>query len=47
MDKIIFVDNGKVTAVGDHNTLYATCPDYKTMVELQRLEDEKGGNSDV
>ena len=44
MDKIIFVDDGRVTAVGDHNTLYNTCPDYKTMVELQRLEDEKGGN---
>lgn len=41
MDKIIFVDDGRVTAVGNHETLYNTCPDYKTMVELQRLEDEK------
>lgn len=44
MDKIIFVDDGRVTAVGDHDTLYRTCRDYRTMVELQRLEDEKGGN---
>ncbi len=47
MDKIVFIDDGRVTAVGDHETLYNTCPDYRTMVELQRLEDEKGGNDHV
>ena len=40
MDKIIFVDDGRVVAVGDHKTLYATCPDYRRMVELQKLDDE-------
>jgi len=43
MDKIIFIDDGRVKAVGTHEELYGTCPDYKTMVELQKLEEEKGG----
>ena len=42
MDKIIFVDDGKIKAVGTHENLIATCPDYKVMVELQKLEEEKG-----
>ena len=42
MDKIIFVDEGKIVAVGSHNELIETCPDYKVMVELQKLEEEKG-----
>ena len=40
MDKIIFVDDGTVRAVGTHEELIRTCPDYNTMVELQRLDDE-------
>ncbi len=42
MDKIIFVDDGKVIAVGSHRELVETCPDYKLMVELQKLEEERG-----
>ena len=42
MDKIIFVDEGKIVAVGSHNELIQNCPDYKVMVELQKLEEEKG-----
>ena len=42
MDKIIFVDEGKIKAVGTHNELVANCDDYKIMVELQKLEEEKG-----
>ena len=41
MDKIIFIDDGKVVAVGRHGQLVENCPDYKTMVELQKLEEEK------
>ena len=44
MDKILFMEDGKVTAVGKHETLYETCKPYRTMVDLQRLEEE-GGNS--
>ena len=43
MDKIIFIDDGSVIAVGNHETLYKDCLDYKKMVDLQRLEDELGG----
>ena len=42
MDKIIFVDDGEIKAVGTHENLIETCPDYKIMVELQKLEEEKG-----
>ena len=37
MDKIIFIDDGKTIDVGTHKELYERCHDYKTMVELQRL----------
>ncbi len=44
MDKIIFLDDGRVLAVGTHSELLDTCPDYRTMVELQRLDDALGKN---
>ena len=40
MDKIIFIDNGCIVAVGDHATLLSTCPEYKSMVDLQKLDEE-------
>ncbi len=40
MDKIIFIDDGHVVAVGSHRELYDTCPDYRHMVDLQKLEEE-------
>lgn len=40
MDKIIFTDDGRVVAVGTHGELCESCPAYRRMVELQRLEDE-------
>lgn len=43
MDKIVFLDDtneeSTVAAVGTHETLYASCPAYRSMVELQRLDD--------
>ena len=42
MDKIIYIDDGKIGAVGTHEQLIETCPDYRTMVELQKLEEERG-----
>lgn len=47
MDKIIFIDDGKIVAVGTHNDLINSCKDYKTMVELQKLEEEKGGEANA
>ena len=42
LDKIIFLDNGRVVAVGTHAQLLETCPDYRHMVDLQKLEEEGG-----
>ncbi len=39
LDKIVFLDDGRVAAVGTHRELLDTCPAYHTMVELQRLGD--------
>lgn len=40
MDRIIFLEDGAVTAVGTHAQLYESCPAYRHMVELQKLEEE-------
>ena len=47
MDKIIYIDEGKVCAVGSHESLCENCEDYRRMVELQRMEEEAGGETDV
>ena len=39
MDKILFIDEGELLAVGTHGELYETCPEYRTMVDLQKLDD--------
>lgn len=39
LDKLIFVEDGRVIAVGSHDALIETCPAYARMVELQRLEE--------
>ena len=41
MDKIVFIDEGKVVAVGTNEELMENCPSYKAMAELQKLEEEK------
>ena len=41
MDKIIFIDDGRVLAVGTHDELLDTCPEYVTTAMLQKLDDEK------
>ena len=41
MDKIIFMDEGEVKAVGTHRELYASCEAYRKMVDLQKLEEEE------
>ncbi len=44
LDKILFLDDGTVKAVGSHDRLYETCEEYRRMVDLQRLEDEADGS---
>ena len=45
MDKILFVEDGCLAAVGKHEELYASCPAYQKMVDLQRLEEEGGAHN--
>jgi len=45
MDKILFVDDGKILGFDTHENLYNSLEEYKNMVDLQRLEEEKGGNA--
>ncbi len=41
MDKLLFIDEGKIAAIGTHEELCESCPAYRTMVDLQRLDDAK------
>ncbi len=43
MDKIIFIDDGKIIDVGPHAELIKRCAEYRNMVELQRLNDLESG----
>ena len=45
MDKVLFIDDGRLAAFGKHAELYATCPEYQKMVDLQKLEEEGGGQN--
>ena len=42
LDKILFIEDGALAAVGTHTHLYDTCPEYRKMVDLQKLEEEGG-----
>ena len=45
MDKILFIEEGELVAVGTHRELYETCSEYRKMVDLQKLEEEGGANN--
>ena len=42
MDKVLFIDEGKMAGFGTHEELYANNAAYHRMVDLQRLEEEGG-----
>lgn len=44
MDLILFIENGELAAAGTHESLYADCPEYRKMVDLQKLEEEGGAH---
>lgn len=44
MDKVIFLDDGKLLAFGTHEELLNSCPEYQKLVSLQKLDEEWGGN---
>ncbi len=41
MDKIIFIDEGKIIAVGKYAELYEGCADFRNLVDLQKLDEEQ------
>ena len=45
MDKVLFIEDGRVAAFGKHEELYATCKEYRKMVDLQKLEEEGGSHN--
>ena len=45
MDKILFIDDGRLAAVGTHEELYEQNANYRKMVDLQRLEEEGAMNN--
>ena len=46
MDKILFMEDGKISGFDTHESLYAENEAYRKMVDLQRLEEEGGGNDE-
>ena len=45
MDKILFMEDGGIAAFDSHTALYENCPEYRKMVDLQRLEEEGGDHN--
>ena len=45
MDKILFIEDGRLSAVGTHSELYETNSEYRKMVDLQKLEEEGGAGN--
>ena len=45
MDKVLFIEDGRVAAFGKHQDLYKNCKEYQKMVDLQKLEEEGGSQN--
>ena len=43
LDKIIFVEDGKILAVGSHEELLESSPEYRRTAQLQKLDEEREG----
>lgn len=42
MDRVLFIEQGRLSGFGTHEELYAGNTEYRKMVDLQRLEEEGG-----
>ena len=42
MDKVLFIEGGRLAGFDTHDRLYTENPAYRKMVDLQRLEEEGG-----
>ena len=47
LDKIVFIEDGRVLGVGHHSVLYNELAPYRKMVDLQRLEDAREGRANA
>ena len=45
LDKILFIEDGCIKGFDTHKNLYNSLESYRNLVELQKLEEEKGGNA--
>ena len=45
MDRVLFIENGRVAGFGKHEELYANNEEYRKMVDLQKLEEEGGAGN--
>ena len=46
MDKVLFIEDGKVAGFDSHENLYRANEAYRKMVDLQKLEEEGGRDND-
>ena len=42
LDKLLYLEDGRLIATGSHEELLETCPAYRNMAQLQKLEEEGG-----
>ena len=47
MDKVLFIEDGRVVAFGTHAELVENCAEYRHMVELQELEKEEASEGGI
>ena len=45
MDRVLFIDNGRLAGFGTHTELYEQNSAYRKMVDLQKLEEEGGADN--
>ena len=45
LDKLLYLEDGKLIAEGSHKELLERCKAYRTMAQLQKLEEEGGGQN--
>ena len=45
LDRILYLDEGRVAGFGDYDTLYASNEGFRRMVDLQKLEEGGEGNA--
>ena len=47
MDKILFLEDGRLVDFGTNAELLERCEGYRTLVNLQKLDEQEGGERDA